>query len=164
MQVEMQAQANHADVSVNHVRDSSRHAPTVHRPPTVLEEVADSRLWRARLGIPGIYVADRDERDSVYFEVRVHFRRDVGRRIIKVIPVSNWVNGACVRRGHEVQKGEWPQFLPACVLFGELDYERLPEEHYDYLADWADLVLDGVDRYNKLNPPRARRTGPRRDH
>lgn len=135
------------------------------RTPVVLEEVADSRLWRARLGIPGVYVVDRDERDSVYFEVRVHFRRDIGRRIIKVIPVSNWVSGECVLRARETQKGEWPQYLPACVLFGELDFDRLPNDHFDYLADWADLVLDGVERYNKLYPRRERRPGGhRRDH
>lgn len=144
--------------------NAGRKETTASRTPVVLEDVADSRLFRARLGIPGIYVVDREANDSVFFEVQSYFRRDLGRRIIKVLPVSNWVDGECVRRARDIQKGEWPQFLPSCVLFAKLDYQRLPEAHYDYLADWADLVLDGVDRYNKLNPPRDRRTGNRRDH
>jgi hypothetical protein len=134
------------------------------RNPVVLEDIADDRLWRARLGIPGIYVVDRESNDSVFFEVQSYFRRDSGRRIIKVLPVSNWVDGECALRAREIQKGEWPQFLPSCVLFGKLDFDRLPGEHYDYLADWADLVLDAVERYNRLNPPRERQSCPRRDH
>ena len=132
--------------------------------PVVLEDVADPRLWRARLGIPGIYVVDPHENDSVFIEVQSRFRHDLGRRVIRVFPISNWVDGERVRRAREVQKGEWPQFLPSCVLFGKLDFDRLPEEHYDYLADWAELVLDGVDRYNRLNPPRECQSHARRDH
>lgn len=133
------------------------------RTRVVLEEVADTRLFRARLGIPGIYVVDRNENDSVFFEVQAYFRRDIGRRIIRVIPISNWVSGECALRARELRKGEWPQFLPSCVLFGKLDFDRLPEEHYDYLADWGNLVLDAVERYNRLNPQRDRRPSSRRD-
>lgn len=147
-------------VSVNGMGQDSSGART----PVVLEDVADSRLWRARDGIPGIYVVDRDANDSVFFEVQSYFRRDVGRRVIRVIPVSNWVDGERAHCAHEIQKGERPQFLPSCVLFGKLDFDRLPEEHFEYLADWADLVLDGVQRYNRLNPKRDRRPGLRRDH
>lgn len=129
----------------------------------VPEEVADTRLWRARDGTPGMYVVDRDEKDSVFFEIQCYYRRADNRRIIKVIPVSNWVDGKCMSRAREVQKGEWPPFLPSCVLFGKLDYNRLPEKHFDELADWADIVLDAVDRYDRLNP-RRQSNNRRRDN
>lgn len=130
--------------------------------PVVLEDVADNRLWRARLSIPGIYVVDAEKNDSVFFEVRVHLRRHDGRRITKVIPVSRWVDGNCVGRAKEVEKGEWPQFLPSCVLFGKLDFDRLPDAHYNYLEGWANLILDAVDRWDELNPRRERQQSNRR--
>ena len=48
------------------------------------EDNANSRVYSARMGIPGFYVVDINPTESVYFKTEVFVRNDNGRRVFNV--------------------------------------------------------------------------------
>lgn len=126
----------------------------------VLEDIADDRIWRARIGVPGIYAVHSNKNETAYVLVTSFFDCRRGRMAIRVFPISLWEDGTCVSRVAVPQLGEHLPFLPSCVLWGKCDYDRLPNEHHETLSKWADIILDGIDEYDDTHPRHTRKTRP----
>lgn len=136
----------------------SRATPEPEVASVVLEDIADDRIWRARIGVPGVYVAHSGESESVYFLVTSFFDCRRGRMAIRVFPLSLWENGACTSRVAFPEVGERLPFLPSCVLWAKCDFGRLPDGHRELLVQWAKIILDGIDYYDETHPRRPSKT------
>lgn len=152
-----------SDLSVSPVATARTESPatlagTTEAASIVLEDIADDRIWRARIGVPGIYTVHTNKNETVYFFVTSFFDCRRGHMAIRVFPISLWENGVCVSRVAVPKLGEHLPFLPSCVLWGRCDYDRLPNEHHEMLCRWADVVLDGIDEYDDKHPRRLRNT------
>ena len=94
---------------------------------------SDPRLSRARKGVSGKYRVHPSPSEKVLFNV--YNFNDEGRTVKRVFPVSYYKDGKCVARTPQV-KGR-ALFLPAVVLFGKCDVERLPLRYREVLGPWA---------------------------
>ena len=141
------------------------HTPTTR---VVLEDCADNRLWRARLGVPGVYRVDPAPNETVFFLVQNRFNISTGRRFTQVFFLSHWIDGKCDTEVDPPARGERRPFLTSSVLFGKFDPDRLPKHLTN--DDREDLVYDGeciaagAKRYDEANPrrPQRPRAGRRR--
>ncbi len=147
-----------SNLSVSRVVDFPRRNTERAAPEIELEDVADERLWKARLGVPGIYVVYPAMHEIVYIRVTSFFDYRRGRMVIRVYPYSRWKDGDHIVTVSLPEQGERKPFLPSCVLWGKCDYDRLPKEHNEMLSGWADIILDGVDYYDEMHPRRSRPT------
>lgn len=121
-----------------------------------IEDDASNRLDLARRGVPGIYVVDPSPNESFFFEVRSYYTRRFRKLVIHIVPISLWEDGECVERAPEPAPDLHVPFLPSCVFYGQLDFMRLPDEHYQFLEFWANVALDGFEQYNLSRAQKSR--------
>ncbi|GEM_PF-5753256 len=112
--------------------------------------IADSRLWRARKGEFASYKIYLNPGEKVIFNIWSCIHRDTGRRFIQVFPVSYYKDEKLAMRVTRVEKGKQP-FLSGGVLFNKFDIDRIPEKYRKELELWAQLIMEGVRRYDEKN-------------
>lgn len=116
----------------------------------LIEDAASTQLWRARLGVPGIYRVDPTENETFFFSIWSCLNVERARIVIKVIPISLWEDGDCIEYIPPLANQEHSMFLPASVMYGRCNYESLPEKDYNELELWCQLAEEGFMRHDKL--------------